>query len=534
MSAPILSIKDLSVSFKQGKTPAHIVKKISFDIKKGETLALVGESGSGKSVSALSILQLLPYPTAFHPSGSITFENQELLGVPEKDLQKVRGNKISMIFQEPMTSLNPLHTIEKQISESLFLHQSMSKEKAQKRVIELLDLVGLENLIQRLGAYPHELSGGQRQRVMIAMTLANDPDILIADEPTTALDVTVQAQVLELMKDLQEKLGMAILLITHDLTIVEKFSHRVAVMKSGEIVETNTTKELFKKPVHAYTKKLLNATPSGAPKGFDRNKTPILEGQNIKVHFPVAKSFFGKAKDVVKAVDDISLDIRPGETLGVVGESGSGKSTLGMALLKLNQAQGKILFKGKDIITLSQKEMRILREDIQIVFQDPYGALSPRLTVDGIIREGLDLHRGDLSKEAREELVIQALTDVQMDPETRHRFPHEFSGGQRQRIAIARAMVLEPEFVILDEPTSALDMSVQGEVIDLLRDLQARKNLAYMFISHDLRVVRAISHNVIVMKNGKIVEVGTTEQIFETPQQDYTKKLISAAFEIKS
>lgn len=530
---PLLDIKNLSVDFVNGDRRTHAVKGISFSIEKGETLAVVGESGSGKSVTALSILQLLPYPMAQHPSGSITFDGRELMGAKNNVLRGIRGNKVSMIFQEPMTSLNPLHTIEKQISEVLFLHKGMAPAAARARVIELLNLVGLERLTTRLGAYPHELSGGQRQRVMIAMALANEPDLLIADEPTTAVDVTVQAQLLKLLKELQEKLGMAIMLITHDLSVVKKMADRVAVMYQGDLVEVADTKTLFETPQHDYTKMLLAAQPKGHPTPVNDSATHVLEADDLKVWFPVKAGFLQRVVDHVKAVDGIDLDIRAGQTVGVVGESGSGKTTLGLALLRLIKSDGKVVFDGKSLNDMSDKDLRPLRRDMQIVFQDPYGSLSPRMSVGQIIAEGLEVHFPDMSRADREARVVSSLKEVGLDPETRHRYPHEFSGGQRQRIAIARAMVLNPKLVILDEPTSALDMSVQAQIVDLLRDLQQKHNLAYMFISHDLRVVRAMSHQVVVMRGGVVVEAGTTEQIFDNPKEDYTKALIAAAMNIE-
>ncbi|TAL32472.1 MAG: ABC transporter ATP-binding protein [Alphaproteobacteria bacterium] len=529
----LLDVKNLSVDFVNGPNVTHAVKNISFSIEKGETLAVVGESGSGKSVTALSVLQLLPYPVAKHPSGSIKFRGEELMKAPDTVLRTIRGNKVSMIFQEPMTSLNPLHTIEKQISEVLFLHRNMAPAAARHRVVELLDLVGLSKLTARLGAYPHELSGGQRQRVMIAMALANEPDLLIADEPTTAVDVTVQAQILKLLRDLQEKMGMAIMLITHDLSIVKKMANRVAVMYRGEIVEMAETAQLFASPQHEYTKMLLSAQPRGNPQPYDAAAAPILKAEQLKVWFPVKTGVFRRTTGYVKAVDGIDVAIRPGQTIGVVGESGSGKTTLGLALLRLLQSQGLISFNGRDIGKMREKEIRPLRRDMQVVFQDPYGSLSPRLSIEQIVEEGLLVHFPAMSREERVKKVIAALQETGLDPETRHRYPHEFSGGQRQRIAIARAMVLNPKFVILDEPTSALDMSVQAQIVELLRGLQQTHNLAYMFISHDLRVVKAMSHQVIVMRNGVVVEAGDARQVFENPREDYTRALVAAALNIE-
>ena len=535
MSDPLLQIQNLSVDFKTQDGVFRAVDDISFEINKGETVALVGESGSGKSVSALSIMQLLPYPRAIHtPESSIVFEGEELVGKKDSFMRTIRGQQVGMIFQEPLTALNPLHTIEKQISEVLFLHQKMSKKAARDRVLELLDLVGLSNLKSRLKAYPHELSGGQRQRVMIAMALANNPELLIADEPTTALDVTVQAQVLELLNDLQDRLGMALLMITHDLTIVEKMSDRVCVMQHGKIVETNDTAKLFKNPQHDYTKMLLSAQPSGKAIAADKDAPVILQGSDIKIHFPKKKTLFGKVTDWVKAVDGIDITARKGQTIGVVGESGSGKTTLGMGLLRLIRAEGLIVFDGQDISDAGQKDMLPLREDMQVVFQDPFGSLSPRLSVGDIIGEGLKIHRKEFTAEQREDRIIQALNDVHMDPETRHRYPHEFSGGQRQRISIARALALRPKFIVLDEPTSALDLSVQAQIVDLLRELQKKHEISYMFISHDLRVVKAMAHDLIVMKDGKIVEAGPAKDIFDKPKEDYTKALLTAALDLKT
>ncbi len=535
MSTSLLQIKNLSVDFKTQDGLFRAVDDVSFNIAKGETVALVGESGSGKSVTALSAMQLLPYPRAIHPeNSSIIFEGDELIGKGESFMRTIRGEQIGMIFQEPLTALNPLHTIEKQISEVLFIHQNMNKNDARTRVLELLDLVGLENLKTRLGAYPHELSGGQRQRVMIAMALANNPELLIADEPTTALDVTVQAQVLELLKDLQKRLGMALLLITHDLTIVEKMSDKVCVMQNGKIVEQNETAKLFAKPQHEYTKMLLSAQPKGDAIKADPKAPVILEGSDIKIHFPNKKNLFGKATSWVKAVDNIDIVAKKGQTIGVVGESGSGKTTLGLGLLKLLGAEGRVVFEGHDISNFTQKDMLPLREDMQIVFQDPFGSLSPRMSVSQIIGEGLKIHRSNLSTEERETEIIQALEDVDMDPETRHRYPHEFSGGQRQRISIARALALRPKFIVLDEPTSALDLSVQAQIVDLLRNLQDKHKLSYIFISHDLRVVKAMAHDLIVMKQGRVVEAGAAKAIFDNPQEDYTRELLSAALDLKT
>ncbi len=534
MTSPLLSVRDLSVAFEQGGKTSTAVDHISFDIANGETVALVGESGSGKSVSALSVLKLLPYPPASHPSGQILFQGNDLLAKNEKDLRRVRGNKITMIFQEPMTSLNPLHTIERQIGEILSIHQGLNDRQARTRTLELLQEVGIREPQKRLDAYPHQLSGGQRQRVMIAMALANEPELLIADEPTTALDVTVQAQILELLAKLKAKNGMSMLFITHDLGIVRKIADRVCVMTRGKIVETGPTKEIFAQPRHEYTRHLLAAEPKGRPPAADATAKTVMTGDKIKVWFPIKQGFFRRTVDHVKAVDGIDVMVRAGQTLGVVGESGSGKTTLGLALCRMISSEGKIHFNGRDIDALSFNAMRPLRSELQIVFQDPFGSLSPRMSISEIIQEGLAIHEPKLTADQREERVIDVLKEVGLDPETRHRYPHEFSGGQRQRVAIARAMVLKPRFVMLDEPTSALDMSVQAQVVDLLRDLQAKHDLAYLFISHDLKVVRALANDVIVMRNGKIVEHGPSTQIFEHPKTEYTRALISAAFRIET
>jgi microcin C transport system ATP-binding protein len=532
MSGTLLSVQDLSVAFTQGGREQVAVDHISFDIAEGETLALVGESGSGKSVSALSVLKLLAYPAASHPSGKIMFGGHDLLALGEKALRKVRGNDITMIFQEPMTSLNPLHTIERQIGEILSLHRGMGDKQARVRTLELLNEVGIREPEKRLGAFPHQLSGGQRQRVMIAMALANEPKLLIADEPTTALDVTVQAQILELLAELKTRNKMSMLFITHDLGIVRRIADRVCVMTKGKIVEEGLTADVFANPQHEYTRHLLAAEPKGEPPASDENAPIVMKGEDVKVWFPIKEGFFRKTVDHVKAVDGIDVTVRAGQTLGVVGESGSGKTTLGLALSRMISSQGRIMLGDKEINDFSFRQMKPLRREMQIVFQDPFGSLSPRMSVSEIIEEGLRIHQPKLKDDERDRVVVDVLNEVGLDPATRFRYPHEFSGGQRQRIAIARAMVLNPRFVMLDEPTSALDMSVQAQVVDLLRDLQKKHQLAYLFISHDLKVVRALANDVIVMRNGKVVEYGPSRQIFENPQTDYTKALIAAAFDI--
>ncbi len=531
----LLEVRKLDVTFRMQGGAVEAVKEVTFNLGKGETVALVGESGSGKSVSALSVLQLLPYPLARHgPESSIKFKGEELIGAPPDRLRAVRGDEISMIFQEPMTSLNPLHTVEKQINETLILHKGMGPQAARKRTLELMKLVGIRDAAKRLGAYPHELSGGQRQRVMIAMALANEPDLLIADEPTTALDVTIQAQILQLLKDLQRELGMSMLLITHDLGIVRKMADHVCVMTQGRIVEQNTPDAIFTSPQHPYTKRLLAAEPSGGPLVAAHDAPMVMQGDDIKVHFPIKKGLLRRAVDYVRAVDGVSVAVREGHTVGVVGESGSGKTTLGLALLRLISSKGAIAFEGQDISGLASRDLRPLRREMQVVFQDPFGSLSPRMSIAQIVAEGLKIHDLGGSAQEREALIIEALKEVGLDPETRHRYPHEFSGGQRQRVAIARAMVLKPRFLVLDEPTSALDMSVQAQIVDLLRDLQERHNLAYMFISHDLRVVRALADEVIVQRAGQVVERGSAQQIFEAPRDLYTQALIKAAFDLEA
>ncbi len=532
--APLLSVRDLSVAFAQGGRETLAVDRISFDIRKGETVALVGESGSGKSCAALSVMKLLPYPAARHPSGQILFKGEDLMRLSEAKMRRVRGDDISIIFQEPMTSLNPLHTIEKQIAEILALHRGITGAAARARVIELLTQVGIPDPESRLASYPHQLSGGQRQRVMIALALANEPDLLIADEPTTALDVTVQAQILALLKELQGRLGMAMLFITHDLGIVRKVAEHVCVMTQGKIVEQGPVERVFRDPQHAYTRQLLSAEPKKEPAPLNPNGPMVLQADNLKVWFPIKRGLLRHVVGHIKAVDGVSVALRKGETLGIVGESGSGKTTLGLAILRLISSDGPIVFMGNALQGLRFKAMRPFRRDMQIVFQDPYGSLSPRMSVGDIIKEGLKVHHPDTSNRERDARVIQALTDVGLNSEMRFRFPHEFSGGQRQRIAIARAIVLEPTFVVLDEPTSALDMLIQAQMVDLLRDLQKRHDLTYLFISHDLRVVAALASRLLVMRHGKVVESGEAAELFRNPKSDYTRALFAAAFKLET
>jgi microcin C transport system ATP-binding protein len=534
MSEPLLSVKDLSVAFGIGTREIVAVDHVSFDIGKGETVALVGESGSGKSVTALSVMKLLPYPAAHHPSGTITFKGQELLTMPENEIRKVRGNDITIIFQEPMTSLNPLHTIEKQIGEILLLHKGISGKAARARTLELLGQVGIPDPEGRLESYPHQLSGGQRQRVMIAMALANEPDLLIADEPTTALDVTVQAQILKLLKEIQQRLGMSMLFITHDLGIVRKIADKVCVMQRGKIVEQGPVERVFTAPEHPYTQALLAAEPKPDPAPPKPDAPVVVSTDNLKVWFPIKRGVLRKVVGYIKAVDGITIDVRKGETLGVVGESGSGKTTLGLAILRLIASDGPVVFMGETIQGLKFKDMRPHRRQMQIVFQDPYGSLSPRMSVSDIIEEGLWVHHPKLTLEEREARVMAALKDVGLDTTTRFRYPHEFSGGQRQRIALARALVLEPTFIVLDEPTSALDMLIQAQMVDLLRDLQKKRDLTYLFISHDLRVVAALASRLLVMRNGKLVEEGPAAELFKNPKSDYTRALFAAAFNIEA
>ncbi|MHA6196270.1 ABC transporter ATP-binding protein [Pseudomonas wadenswilerensis] len=524
----LIEVRDLAVEFVSGAQQQRVVESVSFDIRRGETLALVGESGSGKSVTAHSILRLLPYPLARHPAGSIRYDNQDLLHLDEKKMRHIRGNRIAMIFQEPMTSLNPLHNIEKQINEVLMLHKGLRGKEATARTLELLELVGIPDPVKRLKALPHELSGGQRQRVMIAMALANEPELLIADEPTTALDVTVQLKILELLKRLQAKLGMALLLISHDLNLVKRIAHRVCVMQRGCIVEQASCEELFRAPQHPYTKMLLGAEPSGKP-AANPEGAPLLEVEDLRVWFPIKKGLLRRTVDHVKAVDGINFSLPQGQTLGIVGESGSGKSTLGLAILRLIGSQGTIRFENQRLDGMSQQQVRPLRREMQVVFQDPFGSLSPRMCVSDIVGEGLRIHRIGTEAE-QEQAIMEALREVGLDPETRHRYPHEFSGGQRQRIAIARALVLKPALILLDEPTSALDRTVQRQVVELLRALQTKYNLTYLFISHDLAVVKALSHQLMVVKQGQVVEQGPAAEIFAAPQHTYTQQLLEAAF----
>ncbi|MEL7165642.1 MAG: ABC transporter ATP-binding protein [Pseudomonadota bacterium] len=522
----LLNVENLCVSFTQDGHVTEAVRGVSFSVDRGETVALVGESGSGKSVSALSTVSLLGDSAMV--SGSVTYDGTEMIGADDRTLRRVRGNDISFIFQEPMTSLNPLHTIEKQLGESLALHQGILGEDARGRILELMNKVGIRDAETRLSSYPHQLSGGQRQRVMIAMALANKPDILIADEPTTALDVTIQAQILDLLAELKASEGMGLLFITHDLGIVRRIADRVCVMQNGEIVESGMTADIFDAPQHPYTQKLLSAEPTGAPMPVAGDAPVVAHTENLKIWFPIQAGLLRRTVGHIKAVNDASLEVRAGETVGIVGESGSGKTTLALAIMRLIKSEGRVVYMGQDIRNWSVRQLRNLRKDMQIVFQDPFGSLSPRMTAMQIIAEGLGVHGVDDGRPVRV-VVAEVMAEVGLDPATMDRYPHEFSGGQRQRIAIARAMVLRPKLVVLDEPTSALDMTVQVQIVDLLRGLQEKYGLAFLFISHDLKVVRAMSHKVLVMKQGDVVEQGSAEDLFERPQTEYTRLLLQAA-----
>jgi microcin C transport system ATP-binding protein len=532
--APLLEINDLSVSFGEGHSEVKAVIGASLSIERGETVALVGESGSGKSVTALSVMKLLPYPVASHPGGTIHFDGEELIGKAEADMRVIRGNRVAMIFQEPLNSLNPLHSIDKQIREVLEVHKRLSPAAARARVEELLDLVGMSDAKSRLHAMPHEFSGGQQQRIMIAMALANEPELLIADEPTTALDVTVQAQVLKLLKELTQKMNMGLFLITHDLGIVRRMADRVNVMTEGRIVEQGSTDAVFDNPQHDYTRHLLAAEPKGHPDPVAEGAREVMSADDVRVWFPIKRGVIRRTVGHIKAVDGITLRVREGHTLGIVGESGSGKSTLGRALLRLDSSTGGIAFQGRDIQSFGWKDMRPLRRQMQIVFQDPFGSMSPRMSVFQVIEEGLLVHGLGQSYEDRRRLVAEVLGEVGLDAETMDRYPHEFSGGQRQRICVARALVLRPKLMVLDEPTSALDMSVQAQIVDLLRELQVAHKLAYLFISHDLKVVRALAHDLIVIKDGRVVEAGPADAVFDNPKEDYTKALMKAAFQLEA
>ena len=529
---PILEVNNLSVSFTTNDGIVDAVKDVNFKLYKEETLAIVGESGSGKSVSTNALMQLLPHNAMIHEQSSIVFEGEELLHKSEKQMQSIRGDRIGMIFQEPMTSLNPYMRVGMQVAEAIMCHRSVSRSQAKARVLELFNLVHLPNPIQAYSKYPHEFSGGQLQRIMIAMALINEPDILIADEPTTALDVTVQAEVLNLIKEILSKMGMAILFITHDLGVVKHLADRVIVMCKGDVVEHGDCQALFDTPQHDYTKMLINSIPHGAKDPIEDTAQSLLKAEDIRVKFLTKSHFIPSKNQYFEAVKGISLDLKQGETLGIVGESGSGKSTLGRALIGLLPSSGRIEFKGQDLSALSEKQRFALKKDIQMVFQDPYGSLSPRMTVGEIITEGLTVHQPHLSREERLQRARKALIEVRLDPNSINRYPHEFSGGQRQRIAIARALILEPSFILLDEPTSALDRSVQLTVIDLLKDIQKKHNIGFLFISHDLSVVKALSDRVLVMQKGEVMEQGSAEEIFHNPQSEYTKKLIAASFDL--
>ena len=531
----LLDLKNAEIKFSVEGGVVNAVNDISFDIMKGETLAIVGESGSGKSVTARTIMKMLPKNSTVGPKTNIFFKGVETGKFTDEQMRQIRGDSITMIFQEPLTSLNPLHKIGSQIIEVLREHSNISKFQAQKRALELLNEVQIPQPEERLNQYPHQLSGGQRQRIMIAIAIANKPDLLIADEPTTALDVTIQSQILKLLKNLQKKYGMAIMLITHDLTVVRKTSDRICVMRYGKIVERGFTEEVFSNPKHEYTKHLINSEPSGEPDPFDEeNKNYIIEGQKCTVKFVLKKgNFFNQKTSELIAVNNVDIKARYGETIGIVGESGSGKSTLGMSLIKLQEINsGKIIFEDQEIQNYNTQKMKELREHMQIVFQDPFSSLNPRHTVKQIIGEGLEINRKDLSSEEKDNLVIKTLEEVNLDESVLHRFPHEFSGGQRQRIAIARAIILNPEFILLDEPTSALDLSIQAQIIDLLRSLRRNHNLSYIFISHNLKVIRSLCHYTLVMKDGKVIEEGITKDVLDNPINEYTKQLVQSAFEV--
>ncbi len=530
MTETILKIEDLSVSFKLGKRTTRAVEHVNLDLKRKETLALVGESGSGKTVTSMSVLRLLP-GSAIYPSGQILFDGADCLTMSDEEIRKIRGAKIGVIFQQPMTSLNPLHRIARQLKESIFLHQAVSAKEADQKALRWLERVGLKDPANKLQAFPHQLSGGERQRVMIAMALINEPDILVADEPTTALDVTVQAQILDLIKDLQQQLGTSILFITHDLGVVRKIADRVAVMKDGRIVETDAAEKIFSAAAHPYTRRLIESEPKGWPDSPESTKGNMLEVEDLKVWFPIQKGILRRTVGHVKAVDGVSFSIGKGRTLGIVGESGSGKTTAAFAILQLNQSRGKILLDNRNLNDLKADQIRPLRKKMQIIFQDPFGSLNPRMSVSQIIGEGLPIHCPELSPEEREKRIVEVMEKVELDPESRHRYPNEFSGGQHQRIAVARALILKPEFMVLDEPTSSLDRSVQFQVLQLLKQLQKDFHLTYLFISHDLKVVRSLCHDIVVMKEGVIVEAGDCRKIFSLPEHAYTKKLIATAFQ---
>ena len=524
----LVQIKNLSVGFQSHNKRSNVVKSISFEIPKGKTVALVGESGSGKTVTALSILKLLPYPAAFHDSGEIIYNNFNLLKLKQNEIQKIRGKNISAIFQEPMTSLNPLHTIEKQVNEILMIHSSISYTEATTKTKKLLSQVGLENISKRIKAYPHELSGGQRQRVMIAMSIANNPDLLIADEPTTALDVTVQSQILDLIQNIQQQMGMSILFISHDLTVVKKIADYVCIMKDGEFVEKNFTENIFSNPQHSYTKELI--TSQTKKKVFENyGDKSILQINGLKVWYPITKGILRRTVDYVKAIDSLNFNLKTKQTLGIVGESGSGKTSLVLAILKLISSKGNIIFDNQNLNKIGKNKMKNLRKEIQIVFQDPFSSLSPRMTIEQIISEGLEIHQKKLSKDEKKDKIKKIIKEVGLDYEDIHqRFPHEFSGGQRQRIAIARALVLKPKLLILDEPTSALDVSIQNQILQMLNDLQKKFDLSYIFISHNMNIIKAMSDYILVLRNGKVIEEGNANEIFVEPRTEYTKKLIQA------